>query len=1044
MFSIQAILEKTKIESRCLLSLTLIQRTIPFFLLFVLSLTTQTLHSEELSSKKGAIRIIDLNNTINPEVVDDRFPKILEVESGLINIGFNYDIGAEPWIFEKGKDLPHYIADSLSEFTSRASPSRSYKLNNSQIVYQQNSSPYSYWITDGSPSATKEWDVIKKLQLKYPHTVNKTLYWASQLSNGSIVFVLDGLWSYEPQNEKFISLSEHFSLNVKAISTDGDRLYFQNDYRGDIYQTDGSIEGTNKILSFENSDNAFVNGGFTNGTYYSIHQDSGHHDSYFVEVRNSAENLNILKHISDGTEKTIYEGSNKVPDITLGILENSKSIFFVASNDIYRYDKVSSNVEQIKAPEEIINIDKTKLHKIVNGKILVEFVIDEQRQSPSYFYTFNISSENFEDVSNSNDLRYVRPHVVAANENSVYILSRVITDSYVRLIKYSAQHEKLEILSHDTPWDASATYFTREDQLFIFSQADEQSILDGLYRYDERINSFKLAFMPKKDNITLGSYIPQKTITNYKENIYFEGHKSIYIPRYNGVDIKNQYAFWSFNNGEPELIIEGRLNSDRNAIVSADKLYFDIRTEEYSEAIYSYEPEKGLELIYTANKNTIPELFGYTNGKLLVSTNDSHYAYLSTETGQLTQLEYDPESHYEDLYKCDAKLFIHNNNKLWLIGEESITEVPNINIRQVISETTASQLVYIDDNAIKSFNCDNHITETLFNLPNSQFPDYKEITENIFYISLYQYINGTYTNVLYEINSTTKESRLLNSNLEMDIHSWTVTQEGIYAIKSNGSIFKFIDNDFQLVFSDESLNSLVAYISEDDPLGWIFLSYNRSNSVQKGMLVYIPSENNVYNVDFTNHGYFSQFNELNFIGGKYYMSYDHPKFGSEMAEIDQMCFMELVVQNSTCSNPIENQAPVIADINETNWSPGDSIYIPVRALDADLDKLTYELDNNPSWLEINSLGEITGKVANSAQQTYDIQVAIDDGTAKKYSNRFKLNIRETQSSINSNTDSEKSSSSGGSASYYLLVLLSLALVFMKNKEKIANRALNNS
>lgn len=215
------------------------------------------------------------------------------------------------------------------------------------------------------------------------------------------------------------------------------------------------------------------------------------------------------------------------------------------------------------------------------------------------------------------------------------------------------------------------------------------------------------------------------------------------------------------------------------------------------------------------------------------------------------------------------------------------------------------------------------------------------------------------------------------------------------------------------------------------------------------MAIYMPEYDLWHTVKIPNVFEITNINDKGFyLNGHYYFTYKSNQFGDEFFTINQECLATKIGRGENCKNPYENRAPIMLDVVSPTLMANQYLYIPIRAWDEDMDKLTFSINQVPNWVKFNpDNGEIHGKIPSDWNTSVDnIIVSVSDGIDTISSQPFSINIRtedggdntgaegnESNNEENTTTpDSSNSSSSSGGVMFIEILLLILTIMYRRN------------
>lgn len=1021
--------------------------------------------SQLANDLKGSARIIDVNNTFRPTVPSNLLPKVISIDKGLISLRNNDDFGFVPWIIEHDQTTAHFILNDdiknshykIDSFGSRDM----YRLNSQQVVYffsggKQLSAP-EFWISDGTSSGTRRWTVGENLVVAHKEKFGSfspfdKLTWGGELSNGKTIIGLDKLWSFDRQTKAYTLLTPEEARNVLVIGSDNNYVVYQvsSSFSDDkLYRTDGTVEGTTELLSygFFASDDSLKYGVTTSGAlshHPYIEQDQP--DNFFFYIQDIVNNKYQLKYITNGNISTIFEHSSEKPDETAGIVETAEHIFFVASKRLYKYTKSSGVTLAIEKPDNVSIVYRIKVYKSFGDQLFVRYDNERADMLPSYFYSFDINQNTFLNVTNNGTDEYLGPNILASDEDVIYFnVASANGGNTGYLLKYTAANKKMTRTPSVT---TSIMMFIHNQQLYKLGTLSIAQQNYALYQYNQTQGKWSMAFMPDMGRYNEGS--APNAMVEHQQELYFTANITSWSELPNASRDYDK-ALWKISDGQVQSLVVTNINP---RMVSGDKLYFQIDFGGgYDRGIYSYDNNAGVALVFADTKEFdrhIREIEIYQDGKLFLDmfSLEFPYAYINVATQKLIGIDFQPKKQDNNIFSCGNNVFISDGPELWHFEDNTLTALTPFsdNTGFFLHNTAAAEIMYLspDRRKLLQMNCDTLQSKVVFDIPEfNHFEFGRFAPDNGFYFQL------TATNQIgkpfYHLDLTNQQTTLVAPNMDIDLESWQVTRKGVYRFQSYSGdrpneILKLIDGEFSVI---KTMENHFTYLFDDwsNPDGWIFGIQNNQAGKQK-VTIYMPDENQLHQVDLAPNELLNSAIVSQYVAGKSYFTYKHHKLGLELAEVDHSCLKQRLLDNQSCSDPLKNQPPKIMDMIDTTVMPDQNVYLPLKHIDPDFDTLSFSLSGHPQWLSIDSNGFITGVAPASDNNTYQVQVLIDDSKIQVASNTFELNVQNDNTSNTNNggdtttpdngtsppvvvtppATGASDSGSGGTMTFYLMIL----------------------
>lgn len=129
------------------------------------------------------------------------------------------------------------------------------------------------------------------------------------------------------------------------------------------------------------------------------------------------------------------------------------------------------------------------------------------------------------------------------------------------------------------------------------------------------------------------------------------------------------------------------------------------------------------------------------------------------------------------------------------------------------------------------------------------------------------------------------------------------------------------------------------------------------------------------------------FSNLSINNGYLAFSSQTEEFNDALSLIDMECGIGEACKTRTNRAPIIDESEIIL-----YYEKGDNVFFPFRAIDEDLDPLTYSIVGGPTWLTIADNGLVRGEVPQESGLSYTFQVSVSDSSIERLSKTHFLMI----------------------------------------------------
>lgn len=231
--------------------------------------------------------------------------------------------------------------------------------------------------------------------------------------------------------------------------------------------------------------------------------------------------------------------------------------------------------------------------------------------------------------------------------------------------------------------------------------------------------------------------------------------------------------------------------------------------------------------------------------------------------------------------------------------------------------------------------------------------------------------------------------------------------------------------------------------SKLDPHGWILCNAERkyTETTNRKVILALNTETKKYYVlEFDSLNKFSGLRFLSYSNGGYNVASQFRQLGTEVAWFDLSCIEELANGASACKSRFKNRPPTLSQEFLKAAVQYQELRIPIPAIDADFDKLTYQL-TSPSWLSVDNNGIISGTVPAAVTGSVTVTFSVNDGqtsvpgsfTFTVYKNDAVAPIDNSGGNADGGGGSSTKESSGGA---FVVAFALLPMAWLRRRRKL--------
>ncbi|MBB1316356.1 hypothetical protein H5123_01670 [Shewanella sp. SR43-4] len=993
------------------------------------------------------------------------------------------DNGLQPWVIKHGEVVPQLLWEDGSKYINCSSiqqvNNNTYQLSKDEVLF--NPFPTNdIFVTDGTTQGTRifnEFELIKESigTFKDPVEIPQNIL---KIGNDNYLYSLpDGNYLFNittKKSHKFHNLERFY--NQRECSLWGSSVVCI--LEGKLYISDGTVNGTRLI--YESDDEDRYNFADTNK------QDE------FVTLTLLGEQSKLIKiNIETGEKHTLYEASEKW-FLSKKIIHTNDASFFVAlaisslneSELTYNLFKYSNQTKK----SDFIYRDKVENYwgdlsiYYIKDQLLIKGNSNPHSNNPDDFFS----------LSSDNTLSEIK---LPANENQVGYINQTDDEIYFYCAS-NGEHIKAyspETMTFSDTFFSQINYisqsFVHDNKLFVDKILKEASYGNGLHIFNNITKTFDYVSSVEKGTHTVSSDIRFSSINNSDifaygwldeeikplEKLGFNerngNHVFFKMSVENGVEVINQtlpndypkYGNNAITNMENDVfyLLNGKVNKYDNSAQSSSEVFNydrDIPGGWINKLLFTDENRLFVEA--SANELRVID----TQSSKSFSTSDLGLEADSVyQCGQLVvsqKFSYDTETKM-NFHKWNGSQYTLKQSIGVLSSSYDVYHLDNKNAKFYYLKAIYNQdYVPKQTLSIYSFDCQTEKAEKLYSLEEDENTQDIQYLDNKIIFSSYLYGANGYTSKLQSLDLNTNNLTILHDDYsQFNSASMFYTNKGAYHFKLEDGKFRFslISNNTSTELSSLNISNMFMSISpftlDNDPKSWIFLPVTLLDGLLQ-LAVYMPEYDRWHTIKIPN-----VYNETTFISqsfyldGHYYFPYESYPYGYEMFTVNQNCLVSQVVHDEQCKTPYENRPPIMLNIDSPTLEANQYLYIPTRAWDEDMDKLTYSISQTPSWVKFNSEnGEIYGQIPADFNTNIDnIIVTVSDGTQTTSSLPFSINIK-TDDGGDGNTDtnendgsnetdlptpdnSDKSGSSGGTMFVEMLLII---LVLLSRQKMLIN------
>ncbi|WP_028764418.1 hypothetical protein [Shewanella colwelliana] len=1027
-----------------------------FYLILTL-ITFQALAFED----KGYVKTYDLNKNYYPLSTSsyDHF----SVKAGTFFFGCNEN-GLHPWVIKHGEFTPQNLWKNNSEYINCSNISDIYQLSKDEVVFKI-SLVGDTFITDGTTQGTRrfdELDIIKE-NIKANKGSNYIAENILKIGESKYIYSLyDGTYLFDIKQ----NFSTRFHERANFYEAQKCTLWSKRVVcilGGKIYATDGTESGTKLIYEFESDKHyklsdtnkkdeyvtitllddisKLVKINILTGESHTLYENKDYfftpykkvfhseNASYFIALAvnsmGSGElTYNLFKY-NNNTKLTGFIHREKIEnyygDLSLYHIGQDILIKGYTSSEDYLYKFNSNNDSDIK--RLTLSIDDTKV--VYLGKSEKEVFFDSSFNKDTHIIVYS------QEKGDIRDIFYGKGQLTSKNlihDNKIFFAKPIQSDKLIG--------QGLHVLNNDTDTFDYVSSIDKGNRTVSSNTKLSSRNSQDVFAFGELDEKLKLREITKPGDTEINHVFFKASLMEGAEVL--DETLPVEYPKYSSLSLANE-------NDDVFYLLNGKINRYNN-------------TSQTTTELVDYANLSFLELILADERR----LISLTNQrKVKIIDTESNKIYLPSEVGLkdtttgkchdlVANIDLSSDSGDKlNFYKWDGNQY--KLRESISIAYNLYTYIDSKNGRAYYSKYYPSQSTY----SINYYDCKNGINQELYKTNENEHVSELHYPDGKIIFSTQEFTSNSSIALLRSIDLASKAITLLHddfdkfrrdsmlySNRETYYFEKDTNQIKLYSISNNTSTELSTLNNYYSSFTPSPITFY------NDPNQWLFVPIGIVNGIFN-MAIYMPEYDLWHTVKIPNVFEITNINDKGFyLNGHYYFTYKSNQFGDEFFTINQECLATKIGRGENCKNPYENRAPIMLDVVSPTLMANQYLYIPIRAWDEDMDKLTFSINQVPNWVKFNpDNGEIHGKIPSDWNTSVDnIIVSVSDGIDTISSQPFSINIRTEDGGDNTgaegngsnneeNTttpDSSNSSSSSGGVMFIEILLLILTIMYRRN------------
>ncbi|KPN78461.1 hypothetical protein ACE02S_14580 [Shewanella xiamenensis] len=1021
------------------------------------------------SNFEPAIKVFDTNDDIILPSVDTSSSKVISTKDGFLFTGINQNGFTSLYYFDQSATTPIEVDIPLAN-------KGKFTVLDHNSLQKIGDDLYTFYIdtTDEMFYFNLEYKKLIKWDLYYKLKNNKDisqirdgvgsqlfseLSWISYINDGNFIFARNNkVYSYNSKDDLLTKLMDGDDWGSELIQNNGSNIYFE--YDGVLYNTDGVR--LDDLYNYPDGEQAFVyrdSGDIVLRDKYNAPQGDFNSKGLFAISFGSERSVDYLYLSGEGYSGEIRLSGNYRFSSNSGIISNENSITFLikkrATNygDGYQIQTCNLNTsltcKNINVlPEIAQGLDNVTLFKVDASNVLVNArYIEAGTIVETKMILVNLVTSEVKEVGVNIDKNVVAD-ILAKSADEIFILTRTVLDDKKTLYKYKIREAKLSSFSiknyhgqYRSGFIVSGRLFSLKRDVISENLLSDQKF-EGLFEFDENYDLFNLIFLSNFGRNTgqlnfsgihgvnkVNDGIVSSSIRNLDNNSYYAFMIRDDLTK---IDIFNGFVNYWLDS------IDGFIFSSLNNV--------SIFKNGAVRNLYSYNDSSNIKLF-----NPI----SYNKGNILF---DNNYVLNVNDYNVFDVLKPNLNGYISsNPVQCGGGIFYlwsdSNGNSLWRSNNKSLSKI-DLNGRDIslkldyysLSDSlllsSYNKATFADDNYF-IINCNDFTIKDISLKPNdatsvsivkSEQGDsyayvYYSDKMEIYYLNDYDFkLNKIYTTYLSDYFYP--EYNMIHRTVAGFFYNYQ------YQF-SNGNLVKIDNADNELVVASTG----DCHSDADDPRGWMVcaVTIKNDNLMEDAIRIYDPKlQKHVY-VKLSYLEPEANISNFTYSKGRYFFNANVVGIGYELLAIDQNCLIELDNGADNCTLPLPNSAPRIYSHEIESYYNGQSVYFPIRAVDEDLDRLTYKIiRKDVNWLSISNNGVLNGVIPNNEKpRVINLTIGVSDGNVE-ITKEIKLKILENNNHDNTDNPSTPPSDNGeggGSLSLFLLFILYLVATYRRNSKQ---------
>ncbi|MEM6230483.1 hypothetical protein [Shewanella scandinavica] len=1018
------------------------------------------------SNFEPAIKVFDTNDAIVLPSVDTSSSKVISTKDGFLFTGINQNGFTSLYYFDQSATAPIEVnipVANKEKFTVLDHNSLQKIGDDLYIFYLDTTDDIFYFdlehkklVNWGLYHDLKNNKEISRIRDGVGSQLFSELSWISFINNENLIFARNNkVYSYNSKDDLLTKLMDGDDWGSELIQNNGSNIYFE--YDGILYKTDGVR--LDDLYSYPNGEQAFVyrdSGDITLRDKYNAPPADLTSKGFFAISFGFEQSNDYLYLNGGGYSGEINLGNGYGFSSNSGIISSENTITFLkksrATNygDSYQIQSCSLNKELTckninVLPEITQGLDNVTLFNVDASNVLVNArYVEAGMIVETKMVLVNLVTSEVKEVGVNIDKNVVAD-ILAKSVDEIFILTTAVLDDKKTLYKYKIKEAALSSFPIKNYHGQYRSSFIVSGRLFSLKRdVISENLLsnqrfEGLFNFDENYDLFNLIFLSNFGrNTGQLNFSGIHGINKVRDGIVSSSVKTL--------ENNSYYTFMVHDDLTKTDIFNGFVNywlDSNDGFIFSSLNNVSIFKDGAVRSLYSYNDSSKIRLFKPISYNKGNILF---DNNYVLNVNDYNVfdVFKPNLNGYMSS----------NPVQCDDSIFYiwsdSNGNSLWRSNNSSLSRI-DLNGRNISLELDYYSL--LDSLLLSSYNNSTSTDDSYFIINCNDFT-IKDISlkpNDATSVSIvkseqgdsYAYVNYSDKMEIYYLNDYDFKLNKIYTTYLSDyfypeynvIHRTAAGFFYNYQYQfSNGNLVKIDNADNELVVASTG----DCHSDADDPRGWIVcaVTIKNGNLMEDAIRIYdLKLQKHVY-VKLSYLEPEANISNFTYSKGRYFFNANVVGIGYELLALDQNCLIELDNGADNCTLPLPNSAPRIYSHEIESYYNGQSVYFPIRAVDEDLDLLTYKIiSKDVNWLSISNNGVLNGVIPNNEKpRVINLTVGVSDGNVET-TKEIKLKILESNNNHdtteNPSTPPSSNGEGGGSLSLFLLFILYLVSTYRR-------------